>query len=129
MKAANSIALVGLLFLAACAKKDPDIPVARWESAEESPRHVSLVLYAKRSEIRFDHIEIEAATVVRGDELFWLVDPDEHGRPVNEVPFASIQKDRSLLVRAVPGLMDDSRQAPYRLVKKPIQPLETTRGK
>ncbi len=121
MNAARIFALVGLLFLVACAKKEPEIPIASWESPPESSRHVSLVLFPKRSEIRFGDIEVEVATVVRGNDLIWLVDPDEHGRPVNEVPFAELQKDRSLLIRAVPGVTDDSGKAPYRLERKPIQ--------
>ncbi|WP_415910707.1 hypothetical protein [Oleiharenicola sp. Vm1] len=119
MNSARVLARVGLLFLAACAKKETDMPIARWESPAGSPRHVSLVLFAKRSEIRFDDIEIEVATVVRGNDLIWQVDPDKHGRPVQEAPFAEIQNDRSLLIRAVPGVVDDARQGPYRLMKKP----------
>jgi hypothetical protein len=118
--------MTAAVLLAACAKRSSEAPIAVWESAAGSARHVKLELYSKESRILYEQIEIRAATAMRGDRSIWLVEPDAQGRPINEVPFADVQKDGSLLIRIVPSLADDSKLAPYRLEKRPNQSPEPT---
>ena len=97
---------------------------ARRVQVSDAARHVKLTLYPKKSVIEYENTDIKVVTVSRGDTLFWVVYPDQNGRPepgTHVVPFADIQKDRSLVIGAVPGLADDSRLPPYELKKQPIQ--------
>jgi hypothetical protein len=126
MRGTLSLVLAATLLLAACSKRSSEAPIAVWETDAGSSPHVKLELYSTESRISYDQIEIRAATARRGERLIWLVEPDAQGRPINEVPFADIQKDGSLLIRIVPSLADDSRLAPYRLKKSPNQSQEST---
>ncbi|MCR6657743.1 MAG: hypothetical protein NVV63_18485 [Opitutus sp.] len=130
MLGARILILVSLVLLAGCAKLEVRSPViAIWESAPDAPRHVRLELYPKRSVIDYGDIHIEVVTKIRGDALFWVSEPDSAGQPqagTEEVQFATIQKNRDLVIRFVPALADDSKLAPYVLRKKPNQALQPT---
>jgi len=118
------LGLAVVVALVGCAKKEVEVPIAIWESPPEAARHVKLTLYPKKSSIEYAHTPIDVVTVVRGRALFWVREPDEHGRPqagTDEMEFAKVQSDGGLVMRIVPALMDDSRLAPYILQKRPIQ--------
>jgi hypothetical protein len=57
-----------LLFVAlvGCAKKEPEVPLAVWESDGDAAVHIRCTLYSKRSAIEYAQIHLDVVTLVRG---------------------------------------------------------------